>query len=394
MRRVEPGDLEPISREIGSYSTGADGPLLVVLGGLHGNEPAGVLAARRVVAELEQLKTPMRGRFLALAGSLAGLRRQVRYIEHDLNRIWSKAAIRRARATEAAHFAWEQRDQAEILGVLEQELIDAARHRTPVHVLDLHSTSADGPPFTIIGDTLQNRRLAFALCVPVILGLEESVDGTFLGWLAGLGHVAVGIEGGQHDLLSTVDNHESALWIALVTAGLIEERDAPDLAGHRARLAAATAGIPPVVEIRHRHELEPSEPFEMVGQLANFSEVRRDQLLARSGRSGDIRARMAGILLLPRYQGQGDDGFFLGRRVNPLWLSLSSWLRRLNVEVLLRLLPGVFRPPHGHGDLYVDRRIARWFSTELFHLLGYRRSREKGRWRVFSRRLERPIWPH
>jgi succinylglutamate desuccinylase len=390
---VEPGDLEPISREIGSYSTGVDGPMLVALGGVHGNEPAGVIAARRVLQELEDRQVPMRGRFQAIAGSLVGLQRQVRYVEHDLNRIWSKVEIERARATGPEHFAWEQRDQAEILAVLEDDLIEAARHRTPVHVLDLHSTSADGPPFTIIGDTLQNRRIAFALGVPVILGLEENVDGTLLGWLAGLGHVAVGIEGGQHDLLSTVDNHESALWIALVTAGLVEERHAPDLPGHRARLAATATGIPPVVEIRYRHGLEAGEPFEMVGQLPNFAEVQHDQLLARSGRSGDIRALESGILLLPRYQGQGDDGFFLGRRVNPLWLSLSAWLRRLNVETLLRLLPGVFRPPEGHGELYVNRRIARWFSNEVFHLLGYRRNREQGPWRVFSRRLERPIWP-
>jgi len=393
MRRVEPGDLEPISREIGSYTTGAPGPLLVALGGVHGNEPAGVIAARRVLAELRERRTPIRGRFDAIAGSLVGLQRQVRYVEHDLNRIWSKLEIETARATDPAHLAWEKRDQAEILAVLEDDLIDAARHRRPVHVLDLHSTSADGPPFTIIGDTLQNRRLAFALGVPVILGLEENVDGTLLGWLAGLGHVAVGIEGGQHDLLSTVDNHESALWIALVTAELIDERDAPDLARHRARLAAAAAGIPKVVEIRHRHGLEPGEPFEMVGQLANFTAVEHDQLLARSGRAGDIRALEAGILLLPRYQGQGDDGFFLGRKVQPFWLSLSAWLRRLNVEGLLRLLPGVFRPPQGHGDLYVNRHVARWFSNELFHLLGYRRSREMDGWRVFSRRLERPIWP-
>ena len=393
MRRVEAGDLVPIGREIGSYTAGESGPLLVALGGVHGNEPAGVLAARRVLAELKKLGTPMRGRFLALSGSTGGLERQVRYVQHDLNRIWSAVEIERARATAPSRLEWERRDQSEILGLLEQELIEAARRKSPVHVLDLHSTSADGPPFTIIGDTLQNRRIAFALGVPVILGLEENVEGTLLGWLADLGHVAVGIEGGQHDLLSTVDNHESALWVTLATAGLIEERDLPDLAQHRGRLAAAVAGIPAVVEIRYRHGLAPGEPFEMVDQLANFEHVARGQLLARSGRSGDVRALETGILVLPRYQGQGDDGFFLGRRVNRLWLGVSVGLRRLKVDSLLTLLPGVFRPRRGHGDLCVDRRIARWFSMELFHLLGYRRSREKGRWRIFTRRIERPVWP-
>ena len=35
-------------------------------------------------------------------------------------------------------------------------------------------------PFVLMSDTLANRKLAFALPIPVILGLEESIDGTLL----------------------------------------------------------------------------------------------------------------------------------------------------------------------------------------------------------------------
>lgn len=62
------------------------------------------------------------------------------------------------------------------------EEIDAAlaRRRGPVIFLDLHTTSAAGTPFTIIADTLLNRRLALSLPAPVILGLEEHLEGTTL----------------------------------------------------------------------------------------------------------------------------------------------------------------------------------------------------------------------
>jgi len=383
--------LEPLERELGSYSSGRAGPLCVVVGGLHGNEPAGVLAARRVLRQLAARRPEMRGRFLALSGNMNGLRRTLRFVDRDLNRLWTEGEIREVRARRAV-LADERREQLELLEIIEREL---ARHdpRQRAIFLDLHSTSGGGPPFTIIGDTLQNRRLALALGIPVILGLEETVDGTLLGWLAGAGHVAVGIEGGQNEASETVDNHEAAIWVALVTSGLLAARDAPDLPAHRVRLAAAAAGIPPVVEIRYRHGLEPGERFEMEGRFTNFEPIEQGQLLARSWTahgSSEVRARERGVLLMPRYQGQGLDGFFVGRAVQPLWLALSVWLRRMHTSSLLALLPGVSQPAGEGGPLHVDRRVARWFSVDLFHLLGYRKHVDDGRHLVFSHRLEHP----
>jgi len=42
--------------------------------------------------------------------------------------------------------------------------------------------------------------------------------------------------------------------------------------------------------------------------------VRAGTLLARD-KAGEIRAREDGIVVMPLYQGQGEDGFFLGRAV-------------------------------------------------------------------------------
>jgi succinylglutamate desuccinylase len=390
--------LEPLQRELGSYSSGIAGPLTVIVGGLHGNEPAGVLAARRVLRQLGSRRPALRGRLVALAGNVSALRQSVRFVERDLNRLWTEGEVgplhgSGERASDPPLSASDdRREQVELLALIEGELA----RLDPKHgaiFLDLHSTSGGGPPFAIIGDTLHNRRLALALGIPVILGLEETVDGTLLGWLAGRGHTAVGIEGGQNQAPQTVDNHEAAIWVALVASGQLEAHEVPDLAAHRVRLAAAASGTPRIVEIRYRHGLEPDERFEMEPGYANFDSIDEGQLLARSWTSAgsqEVRSRERGVLLMPRYQGQGLDGFFVGRAVRPVWLWLSVWLRRLHASTLLSLLPGVSQPAGEGGPLHVDRRIARWFSVELFHLLGYRKHVAEGRRLVFSRRLERP----
>ena len=91
---------------------------------------------------------------------------------------------------------------------------------------------------------------------------------------------------------------------------------------------------------------------------------------------------------MPLYQSQGDDGFFLVRRVRPFWLRVSAWLRAIGAGNALQYLPGVQR--RGHDTLAVNSRIARWFVVEIFHLLGFRRQRPEKGTQVFTRRRETP----
>ena len=383
--------LGPLERELGSYGSGVKGPLTVVIGGMHGNEPAGVLAARRVLSKLAEHQPAMRGRFLALSGNLTGLRSTKRYLDQDLNRLWTAGEISGLRSGNGV-LANERAEMRELLDIIERELATHDPEYQAVF-LDLHSTSGGGPPFSIIGDTLSNRRIATELSIPVILGLEETIDGTLLGWLSGAGHNAIGVEGGQNDDPSTIDHLEAAIWLTFVASGQLDAADVPDLAGHRARLEQVAGGIPPVVEIRYRHGLGVDERFEMEGRFNNFQPIEKGQLLARSWNaegSVEVRAREAGLLLMPRYQGQGNDGFFVGRAIPRFWLTLSGWLRKLHTSAFLALLPGVSRPQGSYGPLHVNRHVARWFSVELFHLLGYRKYEDDGTHMVFSRRLERP----
>jgi len=152
-----------------------------------------------------------------------------------------------------------------------------------------------------MSDTLRNRPIAFSLRLPVVLGLEESVDGTLLEYLTEQGHRAVLVEGGAHADPRSVDLHAAAIWQVLVVAGLLDADKIPGFARHRRLLDEAGAGLPRVLELRHRHPIEPTDRFEMQPGLRGFMTVPKGRLLARD-RNGEIRAPESGLLLMPLYQ--------------------------------------------------------------------------------------------
>jgi succinylglutamate desuccinylase len=379
-----------VEREIGRLGRDPSGPLLVVTAGIHGNEPGGVHALRRVFEVLRTRSLPLRGEIVGLSGNCAGLVKGSRFHDEDLNRVWTEHRVAALKAQDPARDNVEQHEQRELLARFDELF---AKPRERVTLLDLHSTSGGGPPFTVMGDTLQNREIAFELGVPVLLGLEENIEGTLIEYVGAKGHVAVVLEGGQNQDPRTIDCHESAVWITLVSAGLLAREDVPDYEFHRSRMRAAADGLPHVVEVLHRHDIAPDEEecFRMIPGLKSFQPIEAGRLLAHSGRAAEkqVLAPFTGVLLMPRYQSQGLDGFFLGREIVPFWLRVSAAMRRLHLERMVSLLPGVSIEDAGGHVLAVDTKIARFFTTDFFHLLGYRKQVERDRKFVFSRRNDR-----
>jgi succinylglutamate desuccinylase len=369
---------------LGAYDRGNPGPTLVVVAGLHGNEPSGIVAYRRVLDSLQAAEPGFRGRLVGLAGNLEALQIGQRFLDEDLNRIWQHDRVRMIQQNDDRWQTREAREQRELLAQLETEISQAGG---PVHFLDLHTSSAQGKPFVCIGDTLRNRRFATGFHVPVILGLEEQVDGALLEYVNNKGHITVGVEAGQHHDERSIDLHEAFLRLALVNAGCIDDGSLPDQDQMRARLEEASRGLPPVLEVRYRHPVAAVDEFRMNPGYENFDPVKRDEVIAADARGG-VHAPETGRVLLPLYQGQGDDGFFLVREFARFWLAVSALLRHLRLGAIVPWLPGVHTHPDHADTLIVDRHVARWFTVEIFHLLGYRKERSKGHQLLFSRRVE------
>ena len=370
-------------RLLAHLTEGEPGPTVIVMAAIHGNEPAGLEAVMRVVSRLERERPGIRGALVALAGNLAALREQTRFVDEDLNRRWTPEQVASLRAgAGATPPVVEDREQLDLLDAL-QEAVQSATGT--LYFLDLHTSSAEGPPFLTVGDTLYNRRFASGFPLPLILGLEEQVDGALLEYLNNFGLVTLGVEAGHHESGSSIDRLEAVLWLALLRAGLLRAEALPDLAGSLSLLEEAGRGIPRLLEVRRRHAISPEDRFRMEPGYDNFHPVTQGQLLARD-EHGHVLAPESGRLLLPLYQGKGDDGFFIAREVRPFWLGLSSLLRRLRLGALLRLLPGVRRHASCRELLAVNTRIARWLALETFHLFGYRKRRHGEGELLLSRR--------
>jgi succinylglutamate desuccinylase len=343
----------------------------------------GTVGLQRVIRALEGRKTLLKGTFFALAGNLAALERGCRFLDHDLNRIWSQENVDALRVDAISDsLANDRKEQYELLTLIE-EILEG--DFSQIYFLDLHTTSADGGPFAIFGDSLQNRQFAEHLPVSLILGLEEQIHGSLLEWFGELGAVTLGFEAGQHDAPESAALHEAAVWIALVASGVLSAGACPEPSEALARLSERAKGLPRVVEVLHRQEVHPSDNFRMEPGYRNFHAVRRNQVLAKD-KNGEIRSPLSGRVLLPLYQTQGNDGFFLVQDISRFWLGLSAFLRSTALTSLVPCLPGVRRHPELGQTVVVNRHVARWLVVRLFHLLGYRKRREDEGHFVFTQR--------
>lgn len=385
------GGLE-VPRFLGELEGREPGPTLIVIGGIHGNEPAGVLGLVRLLEDFEGRGLSLaRGRCVALVGNRRALAEGRRYLSHDLNRHWQPERVESLRRAAAEGSTELQDEDAELVELM--EYLDTARRQTPpgeaVYLLDLHTFSAPGIAFSTLDDNLQNRTFTLQLPVPAVLGLEEELSGTLASYMSTLGVVSAGYESGQHEDPVAVDRAVAALWVTLASASLGTAEDLPEMANCRLRLAMECAHLPAVVEVRHRHHIEPEDAFAMRSGWVNFQPVRKGQALG-DDRRGAVASPMDGLALMPLYQKQGADGYFLVRPVHRRWLWLSAVVRRVAVHRVLHWFPGVRRHPEIAGSYIVDRRWARFFVLEVFHLLGFeRRSPLAERFMVWSPR-ERP----
>ena len=363
-------------------------PTLVVVGGLHGNEPAGVEASQRVARALAPRNDLLRGEVVFVAGNLQALALGRRFVDRDLNRAWTAAGVaalldrQNGVGTEESS---EDSEQRELLTLLDGILDDA---KGPVFCLDIHTTSGTGGAFSTVADTLRNREVALALPVPLVLGLEELVEGTLHEYLGTRGCITLAFESGQHAESRAVDRAEAGIWIILGATGLARESDLPEVIAARRELARDSAALPRVLEMRYRHAVGAEDAFRMRPGYSNFQIVREGEAVA-DDRRGPVTLEEDARLLMPLYQAQGQDGFFLVREFSAFWLSVSRALRAIGFGRFVHWLPGIRLHPTRDDALIVNRRVARFYALQVLHLLGYRRELDDGDTLVVLRQSHR-----
>jgi len=280
--------------------------MLLAVGGMHGNEPDGVVALQAVAQRLTTTPVKIKGDLLMLAGNLPALERNLRYVERDLNRCWTAGSIERLRRDGPAGI--EDKQQLGLVRALDIALRAA---RGQVFVLDLHCTSAEGVPFVMAPDTPEDRALAEMVPLPLVLGLLETITGTLTSYLKERACRVLALEGGRNGTSASIMNLDAALWLFITGIGLVAPNRVPGIAEYRARLSRAKGDLPAVIHVHHRRSVGAEDCFRMEPNFTNLQRIERGQLLAKDKR-GEIRAEEDGFLVLPVYQSLGNDAFFLG----------------------------------------------------------------------------------
>lgn len=302
---------EKVNRVIGLIEGTRPGPTVVAIGGMHGNEPSGVEALQQVIENLEPKRKLFNGNFLALRGNIEALRQGVRYIDEDMNRIWFSSIIEKIERTPKADIeSNERREIKALLHILDDYIPENSDH--PVIFADLHSFSAEGNMFAITARKEAHIRLFAKLNVPLIFGIEKTLRGAALSYFQNQGYVTFALEGGQHTNDITVKNITAAMLAMLDEIGCLNTATLTAFTQHSEYLAKQNKRLPRQVELVYQHMIEPGDNFQMRPGYRNFQMVKTGDWLA-TDTEGKIRAQCDGYLLMPLYQKQGNDGFFIAQ---------------------------------------------------------------------------------
>ncbi|NMM48573.1 succinylglutamate desuccinylase/aspartoacylase family protein [Marinigracilibium pacificum] len=356
-----------VGRVIGKLYSGEKGPTIIFTAGIHGNEPSGIFAIDRVFSMIESEKIKFKGSVYGLSGNLSALSLGERYLKSDLNRLWTYERMNSLKSKLNGNYVDDEREQVELFNEIQNIL---KTESGPFYFFDLHTTSSETNPFLTVNDCLVNRKFANLFPIPMILGIEEYLDGPLLSYINELGYVAFGFEGGSHNDHSSIDNHEAFILLSLVYSGSIRKKSI-DYYKYYDRLAKTSHDSHEIFEIFYRFEIDDIGKFRMKPGFVNFQKIRKGTYIAKYN-GVKIKAKESGRVFMPLYQNQGEDGFFLIREVNPFFLHLSARIRKMKLDRMLPLLPGVKWFDKEDGVLEVNTKIARFFARKFFHLFGYR----------------------
>jgi hypothetical protein len=354
-----------VDRIIGHIEGSQKGPTLIFMGGIHGNEPAGVFALQRIFNQLNP--DLINGSIYGIAGNLWALAHEERYQKEDLNRLWTTERMKSLPVDGQNSIHQDESEQIEINRLIQKILKE---ENGPFYFFDMHTTSSQTLPFLTVNDSLLNRAFTMHYPLPIILGIEEYLDGPILSYINELGYVAFGFEAGQHDEMASIENCIAFIYLSLIFTNSIDRKDI-DFHKYHDFLAKTTGDIRHIYEIYFRYVIKENEEFEMLPGFYNFQKIKEDQHIATSNEK-PIKAQKDGRIFMPLYQPKGVDGFFAIKKIWFPFLKISAFIRKHRLDRILVFLPGVRWMDHKKSGLLVNRKIARFMAKDLFHLFGYR----------------------
>lgn len=297
-------------RLIGRIDGSQPGPIIISLAGIHGNEPTSIKAIEHVLMKLKSVESEFKGTFIGLKGNLKALKEGVRYIDEDMNRIWFTSILDKVRRTPIDQLSTSERKETkEVLEIIDPIILNQHK-KAPVIFADLHTFSSENALFAISAKTDHNIELLTNLKIPLIFGIEKALHGTALKYVQNAGNIGFAFEAGQHFSEKAEYNATAGLYALMIAAGCLTEEQIPDYTSFSKFLAEQTRNLPDQVEFMYKHIIEEGDEFVMRDGFKNFDKVKKGDWLAND-RLGKIKSQSDGYILMPLYQQQGNDGFFI-----------------------------------------------------------------------------------
>ena len=291
-------------RVIGHAVGDTSGPLMILVGGLHGNETAGTQATERVFEQLN--RSQLHGELIGLRGNLPALAAHRRFIDYDLNRCWTDDHVALLHAEAVEQTQVEDQEAAELLTWLDHYTVQP--HSTKV-LVDLHTTSAERGNFVIVPAAHARHPVVEVLSLPIVSGMENFLIGTLMVYAVQQGFVSFAFEGGRIGSSEAVDLHEAGIWMMLHTLKMIT-LTSQQVEQHYGLLQEYGRSLPRRVTAKSMHMIAEGANFAMNTGYYNFKPVHRGEVVAHD-QDGPIASPQDGMIFMPLYQKEGSDGFFI-----------------------------------------------------------------------------------
>jgi succinylglutamate desuccinylase len=303
-----------MDRIIGEFVGKDKGPLIILIGGLHGNEHTGIKAIEQVFTKIHEEQIKIKGRIIGIRGNRHAIEEKKRYIDYDLNRCWTEEHLEHI-TDENTHFVFsEDREILELKDFFDQL---PERDITQKICVDLHTTSSDNGYFIVVPEVCSDHPIIKALKLPLILDLEKHIKGTLLKYLTKKDYLAFAFEGGLIGSEVAVKLHIAGIWEILLTSGAISSIQVNGIMQIGTLLQTFAAELPHKLRVRHHYWITEEDQFRMKPGFLNFQKVRAGEVIAED-RDGPIQTPLDGLIFMPLYQRSGNDGFFIVEELDPL----------------------------------------------------------------------------
>ena len=295
--------FENYERVIGNYHSN-NNKTMIFIAAIHGNENSGVIALKRFFKEIKKEKIKIEGTIIGLIGNLSALKKNHRHIDCDMNRLWTDKMIN----SKSNNHISEKQELLILKNLIEK--ITSQKRKKNICIVDLHNTSSPSGVFTIVNNS-KEKKLAKCLHIPVISELFSKVKGSLVNYYNKQNITSIVFEGGAIGDPASINNHEAGIWELLINNNFINESDIPKrVEKNLADMKSFSSKIKGNYSVKYIHKINDEDHFIMHPNIRNFEKVEKNQIIAED-KNGPIKSPITGYILMPLYQEQGNEGFYI-----------------------------------------------------------------------------------